>query len=72
MSTKIVVVGLTYKLVLVDLDSWKNRLHPPPNLLELDAEFLGIRCQIQSKMTPNKNSILTAEIISNSLVFSPT
>jgi hypothetical protein len=37
----------------------------------LDAEFLGIRCQIQSKMTPNKNSILTAEIISNSLVFSP-
>jgi hypothetical protein len=44
---------------------------PPPNLLELDAEFLGIRCQIQSKMTPNKNSILTAEIIANSLVFSP-
>jgi hypothetical protein len=40
-------------------------------LLELDAEFLVIRCQIQSKMTPNKNSIRTAEIISNSLVFSP-
>jgi hypothetical protein len=40
-------------------------------LLELDAEFVGIRCQIQSKMTPNKNSILTAKIISISLDFSP-
>jgi hypothetical protein len=37
----------------------------------LDAEFVGIRCQIQSKMTPNKNSVLTTEIISISLVFSP-
>ena len=38
MGSKIVAVGLTYKLVLVGLDSLKSRLHPPPNLLELDAD----------------------------------
>jgi len=43
MGIKIVVVWLTYKLVLVSLDSWKSQLHPPP------PEFVGIGCRFSRK-----------------------